>query len=155
MLWKRKVSCGLTALLGLIMWAGISNSKAGEPAARLVSADYQRVIGTNSHFEAACVGAGRAAELLRKAAVDQLKDVHDHCGFEYLRFHGLFHDEMAVYSENKGTPNYNFQYVDLVYDAILDTGMKPLVELGFMPEATAAGNRQFFGGRVMSRCRRI
>jgi len=131
-------------LAGLMAVCGIPRACAAEPAARLIVADFQSVKGTNSHFEAACVGAGRAAELLRKAAVDQLKDVHDNCGFKFVRFHGLFHDEMAVYSEDKGRPAYNFQYVDLAYDAILDTGMKPLVELGFMPPAMASGSKTVF-----------
>src|ERR1035441_3627482 len=102
-------------LAGLMAGCGISKVCAAEPPARRVMADFQTVKGTNSHFEAVCVGAGRAAELLRKAAVDQLKDVHDNCGFKFLRFHGLFQDDMAVYSEDKGKPAYNFQYVDLAY----------------------------------------
>ena len=111
---------------------------------RRMEIDYLSVKGTNNHFEAVCVGAGRVAELLRNAAVDQLNDVHTNCGFQYLRFHGLFHDEMAVYSENKGTPNYNFQHIDLAYDAILNAGMKPFVELSFMPSALASTNKTIF-----------
>ena len=129
-------SLALTLSLGTLL--------AAETAPRQITVDCQKPKGPNNHYEAVCVGAGRAGELLRKAAVDQLKDVRENCGFQYLRFHGLFHDDMAVYSEEKGKPVYNFQYVDLAYDAILDTGMKPFVELSFMPAALASGSKTVF-----------
>jgi xylan 1,4-beta-xylosidase len=121
-----------------------STNSAPAEAARQIQVDYRAVKGTNDHYEAVCVGAGRIGELLRKAAMDQLSDVHANCGFQYLRFHGLFHDEMGVYSETKGTPNYNFQHIDLAYDAILNAGMKPFVELSFMPSALASSNKTVF-----------
>jgi len=55
------------------------------------------------------------------------------CGFRYLRFHGLFHDDMFVYHEVDGVPVYNFQYVDELFDRILDAGIRPFVEFGFCP----------------------
>lgn len=119
----------------------------GQPTSppRDIVADYTAVKGPNIRMESFCVGAGRAGELLRKAAVDQLKDVHENCGFRYLRFHGLLHDELNVYSEQKGgQPVYNFQHIDLAYDAILDIGMKPFVELGFMPNQLASGTNTVF-----------
>lgn len=124
--------------------AVVPNAWTAEPTARLITADYSDIKGTNSHYEALCVGAGRAGEILRKAAVDQLGDVHENCGFKYLRFHGLFHEDMAVYSEEAGKPIHNFQYVDLVYDTILEKGMRPFVELGFMPEALSSGSKCVF-----------
>lgn len=132
------------AFVGLITVAGSKNAGAAEPDARQIVADFKKVKGPNNHYEALCVGAGRAGELLRKAAVDHLKDVHENCGFQYLRFHGLFHEDMAVYSEKEGKPVYNFQYVDLAYDSIMDTGMKPFVELGFMPVQLASGTQTVF-----------
>jgi xylan 1,4-beta-xylosidase len=52
---------------------------------------------------------------------------------------------MGVYSEdNQGRPIYNFQYVDALYDAILKVGMKPFVELSFMPQALASGGKTVF-----------
>src|SRR5208283_3321334 len=46
-----------------------------------------------------CVGAGRANEGLRANWLEQLKLCVDQCGFQYVRFHGLFHDDMFVYRE--------------------------------------------------------
>jgi xylan 1,4-beta-xylosidase len=86
------------------------------------------------HFWSECVGAGRANEGLRASWLEQLKLVHDQCGFEYVRFHGLFHSDMFVYRETtNGTPIYNWQYVDDLYDRMLATGVRPFVELSFNP----------------------
>jgi xylan 1,4-beta-xylosidase len=52
---------------------------------------------------------------------------------------------MGVYEEDKkGNPEYNFQYIDVLYDYLLSIGMKPFVELGFMPEALASGTQTVF-----------
>lgn len=51
------------------------------------------------HYWSKCVGAGRANEGLRANWQEQLAFAHKECGFQYLRFHGLFHDDMFVYRE--------------------------------------------------------
>ncbi len=90
------------------------------------------------HYWSAVVGAGRANEGLRADWQTQLAQVRAECGFRYVRFHGLFHDDMFVYTERAdGTPVYNFQYLDALVDALLDTGVRPFVELGFSPRALA------------------
>ena len=78
-------------------------------------------------------------------ACDFIKYCHKEFGFKYLRAHGLLHDEMRVYSEDKnGKPVYNFMYIDDVYDFLLSIGMKPFVELGFMPDKLASGDGTIF-----------
>ena len=90
------------------------------------------------HFWSRVVGAGRANEGLRADWQRQLAEAREACGFEYVRFHGLFHDDMFVYTERPdGTPIYNFQYVDALFDALLDLGVRPFVEFGFSPRAMA------------------
>lgn len=86
-----------------------------------------------AHFWKVCVGAGRAAEGLRAAWLEQLKRAHETCGFRYVRFHGLFHDDMFVYRVENGRDVWNFQYVDELFDRLLEIGIKPFVELGFCP----------------------
>src|SRR5689334_7260226 len=93
---------------------------------RVIEADYRRVKGPRDPFPQLVVGAGRAAEGLRADWQRDLRIVRAECGFQYLRMHGLLEDELGVYSEDKeGRPVYNFQYIDAVYDAILNTGMRP------------------------------
>ena len=87
---------------------------------RTISANFNQVKGKTNRFYNEVVGAGRAAEGLRGDWQRDLKIVHDECGFRYIRFHGLLHDELGVYREDKlGRPIYNFQYIDAVYDQIL------------------------------------
>jgi xylan 1,4-beta-xylosidase len=112
---------------------------------RVISGDYRRVKGPRTPFSQLVVGAGRAAEGLRADWQRDLVLVHRECGFEYVRFHGLLQDELGVYSEDRhGKPVYNFQYIDAVYDAILNAGMRPFVEFSFMPQKLASGDKTIF-----------
>jgi xylan 1,4-beta-xylosidase len=59
----------------------------------------------------------------------------------YVRFHAIFLDDMGVYSEDdQGRPVYNFSYVDQAYDGLLQNGVRPFVELSFMPYKLASKN---------------
>jgi hypothetical protein len=52
-------------------------------------------------------------------------------GFQYVRFHGIFQNDMFVYREDEhGNPIYNFQYVDDIYDRMLAKGNAPLSSWG-------------------------
>ena len=112
---------------------------------RIISLDFNQIKGPlNTQFKE-CVGAGRANEGLRADWQKQLAYVHQECGFKYIRMHGLLTDDMGVYREDRdGNPQYNFQYIDVLYDSILSIGMKPFVELGFMPNALASGSETIF-----------
>jgi len=90
------------------------------------------------HFWSTCVGAGRAHEGLRANWQQQLSLAVKHCGFRYLRFHGIFHDDMCVYREQDGKPIYNWQYIDELFDRMLEIGIRPFVELSFFPKDIAA-----------------
>ncbi|PVE09247.1 GH39 family glycosyl hydrolase [Streptomyces scopuliridis] len=97
------------------------------------------------HFWSRVVGAGRANEGLRADWQRQLREAHEACGFEYIRFHGLFHDDMFVYTERAdGTAVHNFQYVDALFDFLLDLGVRPFVEFGFSPRALARETNTVF-----------
>jgi len=91
-----------------------------------------------------CVGAGRANEGLRADWQEQLKTAVRECGFQYIRFHGLLCDDMFVYSEQNGQSQYNWQYVDSLFDTFQHIGIRPIVEFGFMPEALATGTATQF-----------
>ena len=41
----------------------------------------------------------------------------------------------------EGKPIYNWSYVDQIYDGVLAIGVRPFVELGFMPSALAASQK--------------
>ena len=93
-----------------------------------------------------CVGSGHALLALRTDYVKQLKTVHDALGIERVRFHGIFCDDMRTCSDLsmqmdvEGADRfceYNFNACALAYDNVLEAGMKPFVELSFMPEKLA------------------
>jgi xylan 1,4-beta-xylosidase len=85
------------------------------------------------HFWKTCVSAGRANEGLRASWLEHLERTVKECGFKYIRFHGLFHDDMSVYRIINGKEVYNWQYVDDLFDRLLDVGIRPFVELSFFP----------------------
>ncbi|HVU34362.1 MAG TPA: hypothetical protein VHE61_13075 [Opitutaceae bacterium] len=122
-----------------------SPAPKADGSAREITADFTREAGPTDKMYQVCVGAGRVNEGLRAEWQKQLAYVHRTCGFTYLRMHGLFTDDMRVYQEDKqGHPAYNWQYVDMVYDYLLQIGMKPFVELGFMPDDLASGKQTCF-----------
>ena len=91
-----------------------------------------------------CVGGGRVAEALRADFQKHLELVQREMPFNYIRMHGLFHEDMMVYREENSQPIVNWQYVDLVYDHWLSIGIRPFVELGFMPYDLASGEETVF-----------
>jgi xylan 1,4-beta-xylosidase len=84
-------------------------------------------------------GSERAIVTLRDSYRRDLRTVKEATGFEYVRFHAIFHDEVGVYDEDAaGQPIYNFSYVDQIYDGLLENGVRPFVELSFTPKKLAA-----------------
>lgn len=100
-----------------------------------------------------CVGSGHAALAQRADYVNQLRAVHDELGIERVRFHGIFDDDMNVCVRLEdhlpvkmwGSRRiFNFYQVGRVYDNLLSAGVKPFVEIGFMPSALASGKSTVF-----------
>ena len=86
------------------------------------------------HYWEQMFGSGRAMLSLRDAYRRDLRTVKQITDLQYVRFHAILHDEVGVYDEDKqGKPVYNFSYVDQIYDGLLANGVKPFVELSFMP----------------------
>jgi xylan 1,4-beta-xylosidase len=54
-----------------------------------------------------------------------------------VRAHAILHDELGVYREEAGEPCFDFTHIDAVYDRMLDLGLRPVVELSFMPRDLA------------------
>ncbi len=91
------------------------------------------------HFWEEMFGSGRAILALRESYRNDLREVKQITGFEYVRFHGILHDEVGVYDEDaQGNAVYNFSYVDQIYDGLLASGVRPFVEISFMPKKLAA-----------------
>ena len=94
------------------------------------------------------------AYLLHRAdMLRHIKLAHDELGIRYLRCHGVLDDDMLTYQrmgdcrmfgsvpgKNK-ISEINFRQVGDIYDNLLDCGVKPFVELSFMPSALASGKK--------------
>ena len=91
------------------------------------------------HFWEHMFGSGRANLSMRESYRDDLRKVRSVVDVQYIRAHGIYMDENGVYEEDKdGKPIYNWTYVDQIYDGYLANGVKPFVELSFMPKKLAA-----------------
>ncbi len=91
------------------------------------------------HFWEQMFGSGRAVLALRADYRQDLAQVKLATGFKYIRFHAVLDHDMGVYTEDKqGNPVYNWSYVDQVYDGLLAQGVRPYVEISFMPRKLAA-----------------
>ena len=120
------------------MWAQDS-APEGADAAETISIDAKGATTPFPHFWEQMFGSGRAALSLRDSYRRDLREVRAITGFKYVRFHAIFQDELGVYDEDaQGRPIYNWSYVDQIYDGLLDDGVKPYIELGFMPKKMAA-----------------
>lgn len=107
----------------------------------------EKETGCFPHYWEMCVGSCHAATALREDYRKQLTRAHEELGFRYVRFHGLFDDDMSVVLYDSPSPyvpsdrvKYNFMNTDNIFDFLLSIGMKPFVELGFMPSLLASGN---------------
>ncbi|HEY2395232.1 MAG TPA: glycosyl hydrolase family 39 [Rudaea sp.] len=94
-----------------------------------------------AHFWEQMFGSGRAVLSLRESYRNDLRQVKRATGFTYVRFHAILHDDVGIYDEDKhGNAIYNFSWLDQIYDGLLANGVKPFVELSFMPKKLAASN---------------
>jgi xylan 1,4-beta-xylosidase len=104
-----------------------------------------------SHFWEQTFGSGRAILSLRDSYREDLRTVKQATNFRSIRFHGILNDEVGLYDPDRKTKNpglaaqaaddasiYNFSYVDQIYDGLLAIGVRPYVELSFMPRKMAS-----------------
>jgi len=98
-------------------------------------------VANNKHWQF-CVGSGQAILALRTDYTRQLAFAQKELGFRHVRFHGIFDECMEAYQgadsylnigRARHFKNYNFLNIAVAYDNVLSAGMKPFVELSFMP----------------------
>ncbi|PYX30010.1 MAG: glycosyl hydrolase family 39 [Acidobacteria bacterium] len=110
-----------------------------QPNSSAITIDPSALSHAFPHFWEQMFGSGRAVLSLRESYRQDLREVKKITGFEYVRFHAIFHDEVGLYDEDQqGQPVYNFSYVDQIYDGLLANGVRPFVELSFTPKKLAS-----------------
>jgi xylan 1,4-beta-xylosidase len=135
----RGVTVSATAL-----WDGGS-----EPAIR-IQVDASRSVGALQHKWEMSLGSEHLSYMFKGDLNENVKGAgaglrrenklaHDTLGIRYIRAHGILMDDPSVYTEDaQGRPQYHWEKVDRIYDILRQDGLKPFVELSFMPAALAA-----------------
>jgi xylan 1,4-beta-xylosidase len=90
------------------------------------------------------VGSCHAPTALRADWQQQLRRCRSELGFRYVRFHGLLSDDVGTVVKHHDALVYSFFNADQIIDFLLSIGMRPFVELSFMPTALASGSRTVF-----------
>src|SRR4051794_7625421 len=136
---KRRYALLHIPVLGLALLAtGLTTECQGQGQPREVTIDAQAQTSPFPHFWEQMFGSGRAILTLRESYRNDLRAVKQITDFRYVRFHAILHDEIGVYNEDEhGAPVYNFAYVDQIYDGLLKNGVRPVVEISFMPKKLA------------------
>jgi xylan 1,4-beta-xylosidase len=113
-------------------------AQAQQAANDAVTIDARAAATLFPHFWEQMFGSGRAILSLREDYREDVRAVKKVSDFRYVRFHGIFDDEVGVYTEDEhGNPVYNFAYVDSIYDGLRKNGVRPFVEISFMPKKLA------------------
>ena len=100
------------------------------------------------HYWETCVGSCHGPTALREDYRMQLRQCRNELGFRYVRFHGILDDSMSVcLRDRSGVLRYNFTLIDSIFDFLLSIGMKPFVELSFLPSALASSGMEVFNYR--------
>ncbi|MEO8848900.1 MAG: glycosyl hydrolase [Casimicrobiaceae bacterium] len=90
------------------------------------------------------VGSGHAPLALRADWQRQLRQCHEQLGFQHVRFHDILSDDMGTLMDEQDRLLYSFFNADQICDFLLSIGMKPFVELSFMPSTLSSGGTTVF-----------
>lgn len=104
------------------------------------------------------IGSGHLGLALYERTLKHLEMAHQNLGVEYLRCHGLLSGSPDLCSwanqssaglnpelgfdtdqlAGEGDIMANYAFIDLIFDRLLDIGIRPFVEIGFMPRILAS-----------------
>ncbi|MEI2406349.1 GH39 family glycosyl hydrolase [Niallia taxi] len=88
---------------------------------------------------------GYAPLALRSDFKSQLNQIQQEINFKYVRFHGIFADQLHVYNENPDKSLFfNFNNLDIILDTLYGAKLKPFIEIGFMPKDLATTEDTIF-----------
>jgi xylan 1,4-beta-xylosidase len=136
---NRKFLCASALLVFSLVPAYAQQNTGPEPGVESTVIDAHAAATPFPHFWEQMFGSGRANLAMREDYRRDLRMVKAISDFRYVRFHAIFHDENGVYYEDEhSAPVYNWSYVDRIYDGLLHNGVRPFVEVSFMPKALAS-----------------
>ena len=101
-----------------------------------IAVDASKQTAGNPRFWSASVGTGTASLTLRSDLQTHYKIANRELGMMRVRGHGVLNDDIGIY---KAAGSYDWTKFDTYLTAIVSAGMRPLMELDFMPTALAIG----------------
>ena len=105
----------------------------GTPLAR----PWRPLVGAE-HLALLLRGEGPGGRHVGDELAESFRIARDQLGAEGVRAHAILHDVLGVYREERGEPVYDFERIDAVLDRLLETGLRPVMELSFMPRDMAS-----------------
>jgi len=136
--WYSKVMAVSAVLVFLFPLSGAEAQSSAPPPIH-IAVDGNAPAHPFPHFWEQMFGSGRASLSLRASYRHDMHEVKGVTDFRYVRFHGILDRDVGVYTvDAQGRPDYNFTYVDQIYDGLLQQGVRPFVELSFMPPDMAS-----------------
>lgn len=102
-----------------------------------VERPWRPIVGSE-HLALLLRGAGPGGHHVGDELSEAFRIVRAELGVRMVRAHAIFHDSLGVYRERDGEPVHDFERVDAALDRLLATGLRPVVELSFMPRDLAA-----------------
>ncbi|MFD1950777.1 beta-xylosidase [Sphingomonas arantia] len=140
----------LTLAASLVTTAMIAVPHAGaaaavaRPAERVIDIDVRKAGAPMDQSFRLSVGSDYAGTLIRPDSMAQLDTAVKELGFEYVRFHAIFHDDLKTVRVENGRTIYDWTKIDQLIDGLLARKIKPFVELGFTPNAMATSPQTIF-----------
>lgn len=92
----------------------------------------------------------RAFDFLSKPHQEMIDDLLNEIPFKYVKFHGLLDDTMHVIKKRGDHYTYSFFYIDMVLDYIMKLGIKPLIQLSYMPSCLTENAPHYDNGMIVS-----
>ena len=91
-----------------------------------------------------------AFDLLISDIQEMVQRMQREIGFRYIHFSGVFSDDLRVCSRlPNGKLVFNFAYLDKIFNFVLSVGLKPFIQLTYMPGALASNmSRRLFNSIV-------
>jgi beta-xylosidase/AraC-like DNA-binding protein len=98
-----------------------------------------------NHIWQKLINAGTAQSILDSNLRKQIKELQQEINFEYLRFEGIFNDDLEVCKgDSLENIHYNWKLVDNIFDFVLENNFRPFVTLSFMPKLLASKDKTIF-----------